>query len=393
MAGAPSAASSDLSADPHRSASGALASGRGIDHALWQVAWRDLEIVRQIGEGSFGKVYLAKWRETTVAVKVLISTQLSGGGDDDDYVPQGPNPLLAGLQKEASMMAAMRHPNVVMYLGVCVDPPLVVTEYCARGSLNDVLKRGLNSEAFAAQLDWQRRLGMALDAAKGEGDGGGRPWAWVASGAPGRGTSGAGACGQGRRAAVVGRPQARSGNPFPSVGAQRPPTAPPAPAGPAHSHTPTPSFPPPLAGMNYLHSSDPPVIHRDLKSPNLLVDKHWRVKVCDFNLSRVLEEQAVVSSLAASNPRWLAPEILSGRGYTFSSDVYSFGVILWELLTWRLPWHDCGPWQVVKQVTDDRCRPPVPADGDLPTPPFPGLPAYVDLMRDCWQHDADARPK
>ena len=31
-------------------------------------------------------------------------------------------------------------------------------------------------------------------------------------------------------------------------------------------------------GMNYLHTSDPPVIHRDLKSPNLLVDKHWRVK-------------------------------------------------------------------------------------------------------------------
>ena len=32
-------------------------------------------------------------------------------------------------------------------------------------------------------------------------------------------------------------------------------------------------------GMMYLHSSEPPVIHRDLKSPNLLVDKHWRVKV------------------------------------------------------------------------------------------------------------------
>ena len=36
-------------------------------------------------------------------------------------------------------------------------------------------------------------------------------------------------------------------------------------------------------GMNYLHTSDPPVIHRDLKSPNLLVDKHWRVKVCSVS--------------------------------------------------------------------------------------------------------------
>ena len=316
--GASGAGSADLSGlDAARSGSGALAGGRGgVEASLWAVQWRDLEIVRQIGEGSFGKVYLAKWRETTVAVKVLISTSLGLGdeGEEDEQppLPPGPNPLLAGLQKEASMMAAMRHPNVVMYLGVCVDPPLVVTEYCARGSLTDVLKRGAASAAGAASLDWPRRLAMALDAAK---------------------------------------------------------------------------------GMNYLHSSDPPVIHRDLKSPNLLVDKHWRVKVCDFNLSRVLEEQAVVSSLAASNPRWLAPEILSGRGYTFSSDVYSFGVIMWELLAWRLPWHDCGPWQVVKLVTDDRARPPVPSGADLPTPPFPGQPAYVQLMNDCWQHEPEKRPR
>ena len=54
----------------------------------------------------------------------------------------------------------------------------------------------------------------------------------------------------------------------------------------------------------------------------------------------------MLSSMAATNPRWLAPEILAGRGYTFSSDVYSFGIILWEFLTWRVPWHEFGPWQV-----------------------------------------------
>lgn len=67
--------------------------------------WKDLVIQRQIGEGSFGKVYLAKWRETTVAVKVLISTQLNAGGDEDDAYntpPPGPNPLLLSLEKVCS---------------------------------------------------------------------------------------------------------------------------------------------------------------------------------------------------------------------------------------------------------------------------------------------------
>ena len=42
-------------------------------------------------------------------------------------------------------------------------------------------------------------------------------------------------------------------------------------------------------GMNYLHSSNPVIVHRDLKSPNLLVDKNWVVKVCDFGLSHLKE--------------------------------------------------------------------------------------------------------
>ena len=50
-------------------------------------------------------------------------------------------------------------------------------------------------------------------------------------------------------------------------------------------------------------SRQPPVLHRDLKSANLLVDKHWQVKVADFNLSRVMQPSAAVSSLAATNPR------------------------------------------------------------------------------------------
>jgi len=67
-----------------------------------------------------------------------------------------------------------------------------------------------------------------------------------------------------------------------------------------------------IQGMLQLHSHKPPILHRDLKSPNLLVDKHWRVKVTDFNLSSMLRldaDSAGLDSSFANNPRWLAPEV------------------------------------------------------------------------------------
>lgn len=65
-------------------------------------------------------------------------------------------------------------------------------------------------------------------------------------------------------------------------------------------------------GMLYLHSQSPPVLHRDLKSANLMVDKHWNVKVADFNLARlkIADGQALgsaISSNAALNPRCVSP--------------------------------------------------------------------------------------
>lgn len=64
--------------------------------------------------------------------------------------------------------------------------------------------------------------------------------------------------------------------------------------------------------MLHLHSHKPPILHRDLKSPNMLVERHWRVKVTDFNLSRMVQTSSPGSSMAsllANNPRWLAPEV------------------------------------------------------------------------------------
>jgi serine/threonine protein kinase len=60
-------------------------------------------------------------------------------------------------------------------------------------------------------------------------------------------------------------------------------------------------------GMNYLHSRRPPIIHRDLKSHNLLVDESWRVKVSDFGLSRIISSSPSLNTMTAcGTPCWYA---------------------------------------------------------------------------------------
>ncbi|XP_063942444.1 probable serine/threonine-protein kinase SIS8 isoform X2 [Daucus carota subsp. sativus] len=63
-------------------------------------------------------------------------------------------------------------------------------------------------------------------------------------------------------------------------------------------------------GMNYLHNCTPVIVHRDLKSPNLLVDKNWVVKVCDFGLSRMKKGTFLSSRSTAGTAEWMAPEVL-----------------------------------------------------------------------------------
>ncbi|KAI7842172.1 hypothetical protein COHA_004194 [Chlorella ohadii] len=140
----------------------------------------------------------------------------------------------------------------------------------------------------------------------------------------------------------------------------------------------------------------PPAI-LTVKSPNLLVDSHWRCKVADFNLSKILAggQQPVASSGGAPlNPTWLAPEVLAGEQATMASDAFSFGYVLWELLTWRLPWSGVQPFVVMKLVRNGS-RPDIPPLDQLPGPSpagCPGMDDYMQLIRDCWAQDPAQRP-
>ncbi|CAL5385754.1 unnamed protein product [Camellia sinensis] len=136
-------------------------------------------------------------------------------------------------------------------------------------------------------------------------------------------------------------------------------------------------------GINYLHCLSPPVVHWDLKSPNLLVDKNWTVKVCDFGLSRFKANTFISSKSVAGTPEWMAPEFLRGEPTNEKSDVYSFGVILWELVTMQQPWSGLGPAQVVGAVAFQNRRLAIPKNTS---------PILASLMESCWADDPAERP-
>ncbi|XP_068661870.1 probable serine/threonine-protein kinase SIS8 [Aristolochia californica] len=136
-------------------------------------------------------------------------------------------------------------------------------------------------------------------------------------------------------------------------------------------------------GMNYLHNCTPVIVHRDLKSPNLLVDKNWVVKVCDFGLSRMKHNTFLSSRSTVGTAEWMAPEVLRNEPSDEKCDVYSFGVILWELSTLQQPWGGMNPMQVVGAVGfQHRCL-DIPDDMD---------PAVAAIIKRCWQTDPKLRP-
>lgn len=82
-----------------------------------------------------------------------------------------------------------------------------------------------------------------------------------------------------------------------------------------------------VQGLFQLHKHRPQIVHCDVKSPNFICDAFWRVKVADFNLSRLVDAQSLSSRLVANNPRWQAPEVIADQQFSTHSDAFSFGVV------------------------------------------------------------------
>eukprot|EP00276_Gloeochaete_wittrockiana_P016790 CAMPEP_0184348556 /NCGR_PEP_ID=MMETSP1089-20130417/27736_1 /TAXON_ID=38269 ORGANISM="Gloeochaete wittrockiana, Strain SAG46.84" /NCGR_SAMPLE_ID=MMETSP1089 /ASSEMBLY_ACC=CAM_ASM_000445 /LENGTH=320 /DNA_ID=CAMNT_0026680313 /DNA_START=152 /DNA_END=1111 /DNA_ORIENTATION=+ len=139
-------------------------------------------------------------------------------------------------------------------------------------------------------------------------------------------------------------------------------------------------------GMLYLVSHQrPSILHRDLKSPNVLLTRDGTAKLCDFGYARVKTETMHRTKMVGT-PQWMANELLSGSGQpSEKSDVFSFGVIMWEVATQLYPWENMPAQEVIRRVVrGERLR--VPSD-----------PTAVDawfqwLIPKCWHSNPRLRP-
>jgi alpha-tubulin suppressor-like RCC1 family protein len=134
-------------------------------------------------------------------------------------------------------------------------------------------------------------------------------------------------------------------------------------------------------GMNYLHSFDPPILHRDLKSMNILLDKNFQVKIADFGSTKFLD---VHMTKQKGTFQWMAPEVIKGNSYSEKADVFSFGIILHELASRQPPYYGIDRKEVAKNVSNKAdYRPQISRS-------FPK--EWVDLMVKSWDHNPTKRP-
>ena len=290
---------------------------RFVDHPHMVIIINPAEIVlhRIIGEGTFGRVWSARWKSSSVAVKEFVFAQAAVAGRSSMQTQ-----IIDEIIGEAGMMAMLRHPNVLQLFGCVLTSQAIwiVSELCSLGSLRQVLIDE------SRDLPLSLRLQIALQVAE---------------------------------------------------------------------------------GMAYLHTQDPPIIHRDLKSHNILIHEttvmkyknkdqnkndgdnkminpHSLIvaKIGDWGSARAARAGSRTMTHGVGTACWLAPEVIKHARSSKNSDIYSFGIVLWELATREEVYKGLEAMQIIARVANDNLRPPVPQDC-----------IWRDMMVKCWDENPHNR--
>ena len=136
--------------------------------------------------------------------------------------------------------------------------------------------------------------------------------------------------------------------------------------------------------MSVLHANG--IIHRDLKSMNVLLDQRLYPVVCDFGISRFMDETKSLT-VQVGTPHWMAPELLAGKkNYDKSIDVYSYGMLLYEMITNSVPFAELELCDVIKMVCTEQRIPELPEESQKRET------RLVELYKNCSSFDPSQRP-
>lgn len=274
-------------------------------HLLTIIDPQQIFLQKIIGEGTFGRVWSARWRSASVAVKEFVFAQAAVAGKSAMQ-----QEIVEEIIGEAGMMAILRHPNVLQLFGCSLTAQAIwiVSELCSLGSLRQVLDD--NERSLPVDI----RVNLALQVAEG--------MAYLHNQDP----------------PIIHR-DLKSHNIF------------------VHE-TYTDTEDSPAVAEKEQNGS----VQRLLQPEKMTTHSTLVAKIGDWGSARATLSGSRTMTHGVGTACWLAPEVIKHARSSKYSDVYGYGIVLWELATREEVYQGLETTQIIAKVANESLRPPVPQD-------------------------------